>query len=64
VDATAAYLEDFLRFVEWSVKELGVTNKADGGGASVLVSFSLVFSMLEESILTELGNYRVGQKER
>ena len=53
MDATAAYLEGFLRFVEWSVKELGVTSSADEGGVTVLVSFSLVLSMLRESVLTE-----------
>ncbi|GAA5896603.1 alpha/beta fold hydrolase [Sporobolomyces salmoneus] len=36
VDATARYLEDFLGFLEWSTKELGLTSKRDGGQVIVL----------------------------
>ncbi|GAA6007207.1 hypothetical protein JCM11491_003044 [Sporobolomyces phaffii] len=36
VDATAAYLEDFLAFLAWSVRELGLTSKRDGGDVVVL----------------------------
>ncbi|GAA5986404.1 hypothetical protein JCM5350_002909 [Sporobolomyces pararoseus] len=35
-DTTARYLEDFLEFVQWCVRELGLTSKEQGGQVIVL----------------------------
>ncbi|GAA5962073.1 hypothetical protein JCM3765_005512 [Sporobolomyces pararoseus] len=35
-DTTARYLEDFLEFVDWSVRNLNLTSKEDGGQVVVL----------------------------